>query len=205
MNKIKNQPIRQLLALAIATFLLHTAATAQTTYTGNSVDLVVSGTSTLHDWDMKSAKANCTAVFTLNAANQLTALTALNFSTPVNSLKSDHTAMDNNAYKALKTDKNPAITYTMNTASVTPADAGTGASAGAATVKVTGHLTIAGAGRDEEIVATVKPNADNSITVTGSKKISMKDFNMQPPTFMLGTIKTGNDIVLKFTMILKRS
>ncbi|HTI12093.1 MAG TPA: hypothetical protein VL832_26145, partial [Puia sp.] len=34
----------------------------QAVYTGTTVDLVISGTSTLHDWNMKSGKANCTAV-----------------------------------------------------------------------------------------------------------------------------------------------
>jgi len=106
--------------------------------------------------------------------------------------------MDNNAYKALKSDKNPAIIYTMTAATLTPGDAG------AVTVKCAGKLTIAGTTRDQEIVAIVKPNADNTLTVSGSRTISMKDFNMQPPTFMLGTIKTGDEVTLKFTLILKK-
>lgn len=179
--------------------LLSLLSFAQASYTGTAVDLVVSGTSTLHDWDMKSVKANCTAAFVLNNAGQITGLNALSFSTPVNGLKSDHTAMDNNAYKALKTDKDPLISYTMTSATITPA------AAGASTVKCTGKLTIAGTTLNEEIVAVCKPNADNTISVTGSRSISMKDFNMEPPTFMLGTIKTGNDVVLKFNLVLKKS
>jgi len=173
-------------------------STAQSTYTSSTVDLVVSGTSTLHDWDMKSVKANCTATFILGGAGQIAGLTALSFSTPASSLKSEHTSMDNNAYKALKTDKNPAIIYTMTSASVTPGEGGS------VTVKSAGKLTIAGATREQEIVAVVKPNADGSFSVSGSRSISMKDFNMQPPTFMLGTIKTGNDVTLKFSLTLKK-
>ena len=199
MNILINNTIRKFLMLSTTILLTQAGVFAQTTYTGNSVDLVVSGTSTLHDWDMKSANANCTAVFVFNTSNQPTGLNALSFSTPVSSLKSEHSSMDKNAYKALKTDKNPAVTYTMSKASINPGNAGTN------TVKVTGHLTIAGATRDEEIIATCKANPDNSITVTGSKKISMKDYNMQPPTFMMGAVKTGNDIVLKFTVVLKKS
>lgn len=179
--------------LGALTFFCLRAATAQTAYSGSAIDLVISGTSTLHDWDMKSAKANTTASFTLDAAGHPTALTSLSFSTPVNSLKSEHSAMDNNAYKALKNDKNPAITYTMTSASFNGAN-----------VNVKGRLTIAGSTRDEDIDAVCKSNPDNTITVTGTKKISMKDFNMQPPTFMLGAVKTGNDIVLKFNVVLKK-
>jgi hypothetical protein len=171
----------------------------QTTYTGTTFDLVVSGTSTLHDWDMKSVKANCTAVFDLNNAGQITGLRTLSFSTPSKALKSDHAAMDNNAYKALKTDKNPAILYTMTSVTLKPA------AAGASIVTCSGKLSIAGTVHDMEITAFCKVNADNTITVSGTRKISMNEFQMDPPSFMFGTLKTGNDIVLKFNLVLQRS
>jgi hypothetical protein len=174
-------------------------AGAQVRYSGATADLVVSGTSTLHDWTMKSGKAECTALLQVSPTGQITGISGLSFTTPVNALKSDHTSMDNNAYKALKTDKAPVITYTLTSVSVTPA------SGGASTVTCVGKLTIAGATRDAQVVAVCKPNADNSISVTGSEKISMKDFSIDPPTFMLGTIKTGNDITLSFNLLLKKA
>jgi hypothetical protein len=179
--------------------LLCLLAGAQVKYSGSTIDLVVSGTSTLHDWTMKSVKAECTAVFDFNAAGQISGLNGLNFSTPASALKSEHTAMDNNAYKALKTDKDPLISYTLTSVTVTPA------SGGASTVTCNGKLTIAGSTRDAQIVAVCKPAADNTVTVSGSEKISMKDFSIDPPTFMLGTIKTGNDITLSFNLTLKRA
>ncbi len=185
-------------ALTILMLGVATQGRSQATYSSSTVDLTVSGTSTLHDWDMKSVKANCTATFTLNNAGQITDLTALSFSTPTSALKSEHTAMDNNAYKALKTDKNPSISYTLTSAVVTPGQGG------AVSVKTSGKLTIAGTTKDVEILALVKPNADNSLNVTGSRSISMKDFNMQPPSFMLGAVKTGNDVTLKFNLTLKK-
>lgn len=172
---------------------------AQVRYNGTAASLLVSGTSTLHDWTMKSAKAECTAIFNFDAAGQISGLTTLNFTTPVNSLKSDHKAMDKNAYKALKTDKAPVIIYTLSSVNVSP---GTG---GTVTVTCVGKLTIAGATRDAQLVTTCKQNADNTISVAGTEKISMKDFSVDPPTFMLGTIKTGNDITLAFNLTLKRS
>jgi hypothetical protein len=201
MNQITPTTAKATLTAALLTTLLllrALASPAQTTYTSGSVDLVVSGTSTLHNWDMKSLKADCSATF-ISTGGHITGLTALTFSTPTGALKSDHTSMDNNAYKALKSDKNPAISYTMTTATITPAPGG------ALTVKCTGKLSIAGTVRDEDLVATVKPNADNTLAVTGSRAISMKDFNMQPPTFMMGAIKTGNDVTLTFSLTLKKS
>jgi polyisoprenoid-binding protein YceI len=179
--------------------LLSLISSAQVHYTGSSVDLVVSGTSTLHDWTMKSVKADCNALFLLNPSGNVTGVQTMTFSTPAIGLKSDHTGMDNNAYKALKTDKNPTISYTLTSATVAPANNGQ------TTVKCTGNLSIAGATKEEEIVATCKLNADNTITVTGSRKISMPEFSIVPPTFMLGAVKTGSDVVITFTMLLKRS
>jgi hypothetical protein len=61
-------------------------------------------------------------------------------------------------------------------------------------------LAIAGKTLDTDLNTEAKLNADNTITVTGDKKISMKEYDMSPPSFMLGTVKTGNDVNLKFNM-----
>jgi hypothetical protein len=174
-------------------------AFAQVKYSSkNGLNLVVSGTSTLHDWDMKSSQGSFDASFTFNATGAVTGITGLSFTTPASALKSGKDAMDKNAYKALKTDKNPNISFTASSATVTSVNATD------FTVKAVGKLTIAGAPLDAEIVATGKLNADKTITVTGAKNISMKDFGMTPPSFMMGTIKTGNDVTLKFDLKLTK-
>jgi polyisoprenoid-binding protein YceI len=102
--------------------------------------------------------------------------------------------MDNNTYKALNVDKNPNITYVLSSATVTPVDGNT------YTIKTTGKLTIAGSTRETDVVATGKMNADKSISVTGSKKFKMTDYGIKPPTAMLGTIKTGDDITISYNL-----
>lgn len=189
----------RILTLLFSLQLLCLFANAQTKYSGSAVDLLINGTSTLHDWTMRSIKAECTALFEFNAKGQISAISSLTFSTPVNALKSEHTAMDNNAYKALKKDNAPVITYTPTSITITPA------AGGASTVTCTGMLTIAGATRQTQVIALCKPNPDNTISVTGAEKISMKDFSIDPPTFMLGAVKTGNDITLTFNLTLKKA
>ena len=185
--------------LLLGLVLFSLASHAQGRYTSSTIDLTINGTSTLHDWSMKSVKAQCTAVFQFDQSGQINGVSELSFSTPANALKSDHTSMDNNAYKALKTDKDPLITYALTSVKTAPAPGG------ATTVTCTGKLTIAGSTRDAQVVALCKPNTDNTISVTGAEKISMKEFSIDPPTFMFGSIKTGNDITLSFTLMLKRS
>lgn len=196
MKKIKD--LKKMIGSALLLLqlvMITTITNAQVKYSAkDDLNLLVSGTSTLHDWDMKAAKGESVALFTFNATGDIIGLTGLTVSVPAEALKSEHGGMDKNAYKALKTDKAPIISFKLATATITPNN----------TIKCTGKLTIAGATREAEIIANYKLNSDKSITVTGKKNISMKDFSMEPPTFMMGTIKTGNDIVLKFDLTLRK-
>ena len=184
--------------LSLGLFLV-LGAIGQVKYSNKNVaGLTVSGTSTMHDWDMKSSKGNCEANFIFSAAGAITGISNLSFVTQVNDLKSGHDAMDKNAYKALKIDKNSSISYVATTGTVSPLNGSD------FLVKTNGKLTIAGATLDAEVDATCKVNADKSISVMGSKKIRMKEFGIAPPSFMLGTIKTGNDVTLKFDLNLNK-
>lgn len=160
----------------------------------NNFQLVVSGTSTMHDWTMTASQGECEANLTWNSAGQLTGLTSLKFTMPAEALKSDKSSMDKNAYKALKTSKAPTLTYVLTSATITPGN----------NIKCIGKLTLAGVTLDTDLVATAKLNTDGSISVSGNKKISMKDYKIDPPSFAMGTIKTGNDIILKFDLVLRK-
>lgn len=165
----------------------------ETKYHSQNLSIVLSGTSTLHDWDMKSAQGRADAVFNLGADDKLAEVTALNFTLPAESLKSEHTAMDNNAYKALKTKENKTISFVQTSASVSQINATT------YQIKVLGKLTIAGTTKVTDLVATAKYNpADKSFAVSGSKKFKMTEYGVKPPTVMMGTIKTGDAITVTF-------
>jgi len=79
-------------------------------YRSQNLSIVLSGTSTLHDWDMKSSKGTTDVNFEV-ANDKLTGISGLSFVMPAESLKSEHSAMDKNAYKALNTDKNKNISF----------------------------------------------------------------------------------------------
>jgi polyisoprenoid-binding protein YceI len=194
MITLKKINIQKLTLLSSSLFLFLFAFSQPKYIAKKSISLTLSGTSTLHDWDMKSAQGTFEANFVLNGSGVITAVNGLSFSTKAENLKSGHDAMDKNAYVALKSDKWPVLSYTSNAATITKLDATT------YSVKTTGKLTIAGTTLDEEVDATCKVNSDRSITIMGSKKISMKDFGMSAPTFMMGTVQTGNDVVLKFDL-----
>jgi len=162
-------------------------------YRSQNLSIVLSGTSTLHDWDMKSSKGTTDVNFEV-ANDKLTGISGLSFVMPAESLKSEHSAMDKNAYKALNTDKNKNISFVQTSATVSPIDANT------YQLKLIGKLTIAGTTKVTDLVATAKYNAaDKSFTVSGTKKFKMSEYGVKPPTVMMGTIKTGDPLTVTFT------
>ena len=174
--------------------LTHTFAQAK--YHAQTMDVTVSGTSTLHDWEMKSSKGQVDA--SILFANNILTLSGLSFNFPSESLKSGHSMMDNNTYKALKTEKNPNISFVLTSGNVTPSGANTFLFNGM------GSLTIAGTTIQTDLVATLKYNPeDKSFTCTGVKKFKMTQYGVKPPTVMLGTIKTGDEISIAYNLNIK--
>jgi len=161
------------------------------------VKIVIEGTSNVHDWDIKSDKGVCTSVFDLTKSGLLNGISELSFTIPAESLKSDHRGMDKNTYKALNTSKYASIQFTAGSIEVKPS----GKSSYALITK--GKLTIAGVSKDVVLTATGLVNADNTVSYSGSYKLKMTDYKVDPPKAVLGTIKTGDNVVVKYDLILK--
>jgi polyisoprenoid-binding protein YceI len=161
------------------------------------VKLVIEGTSNIHDWDIKSDKGYCSSIFDITKAGTLNGVSYINFTVPAESLKSEHKGMDKNTYKALNTEKYASISFTASSVSVKPA--------GPAGYFLTarGRLTISGVTKDVVLTATGTMNVDKSISYTGVYKLKMTDFNVEPPSIMLGTIKTGDQVTVKFDLLLR--
>ncbi len=199
-QRIKNRLLAAVVLLLAAVLVLPAAVNAQTKYqAAGNVKITVEGTSNIHDWEMNTEKGTSTAFFTLSPAGAITAVNSVAFVMKAEDLKSEHKAMDKNTYNALHTDKNPSISFVSGAATVQP----TGSNSVAITAK--GKLTIAGVSKDVTLLANGVVNADKSITCTGSYKIKMTDYSVEPPSIMFGTIKTGNDLNIKFTLQLKAS
>ena len=158
-----------------------------------TVTLIIKGTSTLHNWEMKSEKGRIEVALGVGNNAKLLGLTGLKFSVEAESLKSEKTMMDNNAYKALKTNSAKYISFLLTAATITQLNETS------YQVKASGKLTVAGTTKETDVIADIKySNADKSFIVTGTKKLKMTDYNVKPPSFMLGTVKTGDEISISF-------
>lgn len=189
-----------LCVICVLTF--YTCARSQSTYRtvdSNDVDMKLSGTSTLHAWTMVTKLFDGEAKFGLLPGSKLNALHALTFSLLVKNLKSDEKTLDKNAYKALKADQYNTVLYSLTSATVMPKKDGKHL------IKTKGNLTVAGVTKNVAMDVSCLVNHDATITCTGSEKLKMTDYNIKPPSFMLGAMKTGNDITLDFTLVFKET
>lgn len=183
-----------ILILALAAF----AASADKflgTATGSVV--AVEGTSTLHAWKMQSAKI--TGQINAPTPDNWNAPARAVVTIPVTSIKSEHARMDKLMAEALKAKDNPEIRYELTSA--TPATA----EANAFVLKTQGKLTIAGVTRDVAFDVQGARNPDGKYTLVGQTPIRMTHFGIKPPTAMMGTIKTGDDVKVTFRWVVEKA
>lgn len=152
---------------------------------------VIAGTSTMHDWTMETQGGEGNAMLHVEDG-KLSHISSLKVTIPAESLKSGKGAMDKNAYDALKTDQYPTITFDLTAVEKLKQEDGI------IRVECTGDLTIAGTTKKENLVVVCRAEEDGSLSCEGSKDLQMSSYGVEPPTFMFGTIKTGDKITISF-------
>jgi polyisoprenoid-binding protein YceI len=156
--------------------------------------LLVEGTSTVHDWQVESTEFNAETVLKMDE-NNVSQVSHVEFTSPAESLKSGKKLMDTKMQEALKIKNHPDIKFSLKGEKVISGEKAT----------IPGLLTIAG--KTKEINVTVDFDAKNPqrFTVTGQVPLKMTDFNIDPPTAMMGTIKTGDEVLVKFELEFERT
>jgi polyisoprenoid-binding protein YceI len=164
---------------------------------GAGSKLWIEGTSNVHDW--KAEASVITAEIELDAglgAEPGKIVKGLNLIIPVTALKSGHDKMDDNMRKALKADKNPEIRYNL-----TSIEALAGETKDAFTLRATGTLSVAGTQNAITMDIAATRMADGSIKATGTVPVKMTAYQIKPPTAMLGAIRCGDEVKVKFDLV----
>jgi Uncharacterized conserved protein len=183
----------QLLTITVLVLLIQVNYLAAQSFTTKVNKASVTGTSSLHDWESTIEKLECSGSYSL-ANSTLADVKGVVVKIPVTSLKSTKgKMMDNKTYDAFKHEKNPYIIFTLNTQKIHQANS---------TIDVQGNLSMAGTTKPVSFTLSYKLLPNGALQVTGSKKLTMTDFKMEPPTAMMGTIKVGNDVVVNFDLTL---
>jgi polyisoprenoid-binding protein YceI len=149
--------------------------------------MTIFGTTNVHNFQSKVTQASGELV-----ANSSKQVQLLEVEIPVKSIKSNEKLMDKKTYEAFNEPKNPTIKFKMtevNSLQVTGDDIN---------VTVTGNLTMAGVTKKIVIKSTGKVLKAGTYEFKGSVALKMTDFGMKPPTAMLGVMKVGDAITLKY-------
>ncbi len=159
----------------------------------------LSGTSSLHDWQMDASIENCKIEIINSEQKDVMELKRVEFQLPGISLKSEHKKMDEIAQKALKVKEYSLISFT--TKSIQKLSVNNQEIIGS----VFGDLEIAGVKKEVELKVSGRQENDSQIIFQFKFPFNMEDFNVEPPSFMFGAVTTGSDIQTEFVLHFNKS
>jgi len=156
--------------------------------------MIVTGTSSLHNWEVKAEKIDCKII--VKNTNPSRVIDMVNLTVWSSDLVSDNSIMDKKTQEALKSDKYPEIIFNLNS-NEKPVISNNNFGG-----TVTGELSLAGVVRNISVPFTGELKGDH-LYINGSEKIDMSEFGIQPPTALLGTLKTGKEVTIIFSLNFK--
>lgn len=173
-------------------------AFGQSNYRVSNYSLVIKGTSNLHEWQSNANEVRANGGLTIDATG-LKAIPWFNVEVPVKSIKSPKgSIMDNKTYDALKADNYPNIFFKLDRVG------GINNRGGNYEVNLTGTLSMAGASKQIDLYVQGRPAADGSVVFSGSKKLKMTDYGIKPPTALMGTLTTGDEVEIVFQITMRK-
>lgn len=174
-------------------FAMQTGAVVAQQFSVKNYTFTVKGTSSLHDWE--STVETMESKGSISVTNKsLADVSNVVVKIPVKSIKSPKgKLMDNKTWEAFNHEKNPFIVFTLTSEKINREKN---------TLDVTGTLAMAGVTKPIELTLGYKVLPEGLVQITGSKKLKMTDYKIDPPTAMMGTIKVGDAVEVSFEIIL---
>lgn len=170
----------------------------QTAYRVSKSNMTISGTSNVHDWTSTVTELKGSGVFVLESST-LKSINSLEITVPVTSIKSSKgSIMDGKTHGALKYKEFSLISFQLVRVD------GIEKTTTGFKVKATGNLSIAGTKKSISLTVDGKLLSDGSLNFKGSKALKMTDFNIPPPTAMMGAMTVGNDVTVNFDITLAK-
>ncbi len=154
----------------------------------------VSGTSTLHDWECPVNDFS-TEIRAAEDGESLTSIGPVVVTANVEAIECEKSKMNKKLQDALQSDDFPEVVFEAESAEILAGDEGPGASAA-------GTLTMAGETRDLGVDAIITRTEDGRLLLSGRAPILLSNFDIDPPTALLGTIKTGDEVFVRFEVVL---
>ena len=117
---------------------------------------------------------------------------------PMQMIKSRKSSlMDRTMYKAMMATEHPKVTYELT--SVERMDV-TGDET--ATLDVVGNLTLGPETNEVSVSVTATMREDGIVAFTGSHPLLIRDYGLEPPSAMFGALRTGNEVTVRFELLI---
>ncbi|GAB4231251.1 MAG: hypothetical protein Tsb0034_03460 [Ekhidna sp.] len=149
--------------------------------------LMITGTSSLHDWEM--------VVNTFDATGNISASSVENLKVTVvaKSMKSGKAIMDNKAYDAVKAEEYEHIMFKAPSLKIVNGK-----------IQGLGTVSLAGKSKSVDFSAQILSNSAGEMHLKGQLPLKMSDFDIEPPTAMFGTLKTGDEVVINYEIFISK-
>lgn len=190
MNKVAN--ISAFLVLCIMPAL---SAQKQVTLIPSESKILITGTSNLHDWEEKVEKFDVSLLLLTSGAGD-SRISDVSFISKAVSVVSDNSIMTGKTHDALQVKKYPEIKFRTSDQTVLDLKGNK------FTGSLTGELILNGVTKKIKIDFSGTLSGDR-IEVSGSQTLSMADYNIKPPTAILGTLKTGDKVTVTYSLKFK--
>jgi polyisoprenoid-binding protein YceI len=181
-----------LIAMAQPSFPLRVHATSR---------IWVNGTSTVKSWECRAKSftaavdaSSADAVHTVIAGEKT--VEAVTLTVPVQQMDCSNGTMNEHMLKALKAKEFADITFTLDSYELTKG-------ADLSKVSLKGTLTMGGVTKPVAFEADASAGPEGSLKIAGKYRLNMKDYSLQPPKLMLGTLKVNEMVDVSFEVFLK--
>jgi polyisoprenoid-binding protein YceI len=172
-------------------------ASSPAAYRVKSHDILIEGTSNIQSWTAEVEKVSGSFSFTLEN-RRIIDIHDVNLKIEASSIKgSEGRRMDSKIYEALDTSSHPTISFVLREVTSLAENPGT------FRISTRGVLTIAGVSRVVNLDTVGRVLANGDLEFTGSQTIKMSDHRIAPPTALLGTLRTGDEVTLNYKILLQ--
>jgi polyisoprenoid-binding protein YceI len=167
----------------------------------------LAGTSTLHPFTSRSTRFSVSATRRGDASDPADATAVIELARspivqgvtvdiPVRSLLSGEGGLDKNLWKALKSEQYPGIEFRLASYALEPA----GGASDTMRVRAEGTLEVAGVAQPLplEVIAV---RGDGGVVLEGTSAIRMSDFGVKPPRLMLGALRVGDRVTIRYHLV----
>lgn len=124
---------------------------------------------------------------------------------PVESFDCGNRDMEQDMHEALKMAEHPTIEYGLATIDAVTVIDDEDDPSNALRLRTRGELTLAGAQRDIEMDVIARRTDDGRWTLLGRKKLKMTDFDVTPPSALLGLIRARDTVEVVFDLVVRQS